>query len=65
MTVLPDPIVVPVGHWPGDLWLMGRNRLLCGDSTNAADVDKVLVECDDGIRIMPGVGSGSQPLDGA
>lgn len=27
---------------PGDLWLLGRHLLLCGDSTNAADVEKVL-----------------------
>ena len=26
----------------GDVWLMGNHRLICGDSTNAADVDKVL-----------------------
>jgi ParB-like chromosome segregation protein Spo0J len=26
----------------GDLWLLGKHRLLCGDSTAAADVGKVL-----------------------
>jgi hypothetical protein len=26
----------------GDLWLLGRHRLLCGDSTVAADVERVL-----------------------
>jgi len=27
---------------PGDLWLLGKHRLICGDSTNAADVKRVL-----------------------
>jgi DNA modification methylase len=27
---------------PGDLWLFGRHRLLCGDSTVATDVERVL-----------------------
>ena len=27
---------------PGDLWLLGRHRLLCGDSTVATDVEHVL-----------------------
>jgi ParB-like chromosome segregation protein Spo0J len=27
---------------PGDLWLLGRHRLLCGDSTVATDVERVL-----------------------
>jgi DNA modification methylase len=26
----------------GDLWLLGRHRLLCGDSTVATDVERVL-----------------------
>ena len=27
---------------PGDLWLLGNHRLLCGDSASAADVDRLL-----------------------
>ncbi len=27
---------------PGDLWLLGRHRLLCGDSSKAGDVDRLL-----------------------
>ncbi len=27
---------------PGDLWLLGRHRLLCGDSSNTDDVDRLL-----------------------
>jgi DNA modification methylase len=27
---------------PGDLWLLGRHRLLCGDATNAGDVARLL-----------------------
>jgi DNA modification methylase len=27
---------------PGDLWLLGNHRLLCGDASNAVDVDRLL-----------------------
>lgn len=27
---------------PGDLWLLGRHRLLCGDATNADDVTRLM-----------------------
>jgi DNA modification methylase len=38
----PEPPTEPVTR-PGDLWLLGRHRLLCGDATNPADVDRLLV----------------------
>lgn len=39
-----DPIEVPKEAItkPGDLYLLGNHRLLCGDSTNALDVEKLL-----------------------
>lgn len=37
----PEPPVDPVTR-VGDLWLLGRHRLLCGDSTSADDVGRVL-----------------------
>jgi DNA modification methylase len=38
---VPEPPLNPTS-WPGDVWLLGRHRLLCGDSTSPDDVEKVL-----------------------
>ena len=38
---VPDAPEDPVSR-PGDLWLLGRHRLLCGDATVATDVDRAL-----------------------
>ena len=37
----PEAPAHPVAE-PGDLWVLGRHRLLCGDSTVATDVERVL-----------------------
>lgn len=39
--VVPEPPATPASR-PGDLWLLGDHRLLCGDSTRAADVQRVM-----------------------
>ena len=39
--VSPEPPVNPVSRL-GDLWLLGDHRLLCGDSTKAEDVVRVM-----------------------
>ncbi|CAA7615742.1 site-specific DNA-methyltransferase [Magnetospirillum sp. UT-4] len=38
---IPEPPADPVTR-PGDLWILGQHRLLCGDSTNATDVERLL-----------------------
>ena len=39
--VIPEPPLNPVSR-PNDLWLLGDHRLLCGDSTKANDVIRVM-----------------------
>jgi len=45
-TVLTDPDDVPdappAKTVPGDVWLLGAHRLVCGDSTSPTDVDKLM-----------------------
>jgi hypothetical protein len=38
---VPEPPDEPVTR-PGDLWLLGEHRLLCGDASQPADVDRLL-----------------------
>ena len=41
---VPDPPAVPVTK-PGDLWLLGEHRLLCGDATQRDDMGRLLDGC--------------------
>jgi ParB-like chromosome segregation protein Spo0J len=38
---VPEPPVDPITK-PGDLWILGSHRMLCGDSTKAADVLRLM-----------------------
>jgi len=48
---LTDPDAIPeppdeATTQPGDLWVLGNHRLLCGDSSKPADVDRLLAGAD-------------------
>ncbi len=38
---VPDPPAEPVTQ-PGDVWVLGRHRLLCGDATSPEDVSRLM-----------------------
>ena len=38
---VPELLVEPVSQY-GDVWMLGRHRLMCGDNTVAADVERLL-----------------------
>ena len=38
---VPEPPKEPITK-PGDLWLLGRHRLLCGDATKKEDVERLM-----------------------
>jgi DNA modification methylase len=38
---IPEPPEVPITQ-PGDLWVVGSHRLLCGDATNVQDVARLM-----------------------
>ena len=38
---VPEPPADPITQ-PGDLWLLGKHRLLCGDSTKLDDVERLM-----------------------
>lgn len=56
---LPDhPVTLP-----GDVWLCGENRVLCGDATSAEDVDRMLESRRPGLMITdPPYGVAYDPL---
>jgi len=68
---VPEPPAEPISK-PGDLWLLGEHRLLCGDSTNRDDVaylmkgDKAgLIFCDPPYNVDYGASKNPRHTDQA
>lgn len=61
----PEPPAEPVTR-PGDLWLAGPHRLLCGDATSPADVKRVMDGLGPAVIIYadPPYGMSTVPKDG-
>src|SRR5690606_22195589 len=38
---IPEPAKEAISR-PGDIWILGRHRVMCGDSTNVSDVEKLM-----------------------
>jgi len=61
---VPEPPVDPITK-PGDLWILGEHRLLCGDSTKAENVERLMAgaKADCMVTDPPyGIGIASNPV---
>jgi ParB-like chromosome segregation protein Spo0J len=61
---VPEPPVVPITK-PGDLWLLGRHRVLCGDSTKTEDVARLMAGAKADLLLADppyGIGIASNPV---
>jgi site-specific DNA-methyltransferase (adenine-specific)/modification methylase len=61
---VPEPPVDPITK-PGDLWLLGEHRLLCGDSTKAEDVARLMAGAKANCMVTDppyGIGIASNPV---
>ena len=60
---VPEPPKDPVTK-PGDLWIIGRHRLLCGDSTNETNIKRLMGDKTvDAIVTDPPYGLGDSPTE--